>query len=87
MYVCGNGQYANRMLDVLGALDVEICGVLETDRAAEGRKTFRGFPVLDPFKEADRKRPVIMAMSHYQTEKYRRILTEAGFRDLFFVTF
>ena len=87
VYVCGNGQYANRMLDVLGALAVEICGVLETDRAAEGRKTFRGFPVLDPFKEADRKKPVIMAMSHYQTEKYRRILTEAGFRDLFFVTF
>ena len=87
VYVCGSGQYANRMLDVLGALDVEICGILKTDRAAESRKTFRGFPVLDPFKEADRKRPVVMAVSHYQTEKYRRILAEAGFTDLFFVTF
>lgn len=87
VYICGSGQYAHRILDVVGALDVEICGVLERNGLVAGRKNFRGFPVLDLLGEADHTKLVVLAVSHYQAEEYRKALTEAGFTRLCSVSF
>ena len=61
--------------------------MLEKNGMAAGRKYFRGFPVLDPWGEADHTKLVILAISHYQVEKYRKMLTEAGFTKLCSVRF
>ena len=82
LYICGSGQYANRMLDVIGTLPVEIRGVLEEGGTAGGRKTMRGFRVLDPLTEGDRELPVVMAVSHYRQKKYDELLKRAGFAHI-----
>ena len=87
VYVCGSGQYARRILDAAGALDTEIRGVLEQDGVIAGRKTFRGFKVLDPAEVTDRSLPVLLAVSHYAVEKYREMLERAGFEKLLSVRF
>ena len=87
VYICGSGQYAHRMLDVIGSLPVEIRGILEEGGEVQGRKTFRGFRVLDPVREGDRSLPVVMAVSHYRQEGYIRLLKEAGYEKLLSVTF
>ena len=82
VYLCGSGQYMNRFLDLAAALDVEILGVLESGGRICGKKTVRGFRVLDPADAEDRTAPVIMTVSRYQAERYKESLKEAGFTCL-----
>ncbi len=86
VYICGSGQYAHRTVDCCSVLEAEVRGILEAEGAVRGKKTFRGFRVLDP-AEGDRKIPVILAVSHYRREPYEKILSEAGYQEVLTVKF
>lgn len=84
VYICGTGQYAERLMDLVGTLDVVIRGILVIEKT---RKTFRGFPVYDIREARERSVPVLMGVSHYTREKYDRALSDAGFTRIIRVKF
>lgn len=79
VYLCGMGQYAERAIDLVGALGVVIRGILVKGK---DRKAFRGFPVYEIGEATDRSLPVILSVSHYQREEYRQLLLESGYTRL-----
>ena len=84
VYICGTGQYAHRVIELVAALDVEIKGILceETNR-----KTFCGFPFYTPDKLHDKKSLMLLAFSHYQNDKYKKMLSDNGFDNCISVRF
>lgn len=84
VYICGTGQYGHRMVELIGALDVEIKGIISKDNE---KKTFRGFPVVKPEEFSERDAWVVMAHSHYQSQVYHGILDSMGIKNLLEVKF
>ena len=82
VYICGTGQYACRLTDALSALDVEIRGVIALKEDLRGRRTFRGFRLYLPEEVPDRALPCVIALSHYNEERYREALTRCGFETI-----
>ena len=87
VYVCGAGQYMNRILDVAGALDVVIRGILIAPEDQKPCRSIRGFRVCPPEEAADKKTAVILAVSHYRAERYICLLERAGFKNIVRVSF
>ena len=87
VYICGFGQYMNRMLDVIGALDVVIKGIITSREERKERRSIRGFRVLTPEEIPDKQTPVILAVSHYNKERYGALLREAGLEQILHVSF
>ena len=87
VYLCGSGQYLHRMIEVIGALEVEIKGVIMAPDECRGRKTLRGFRIFAPDECAEKELPVVLAVSHYHAEKYKKLLAECGFEQLTEVSF
>ncbi|GEM_PF-2877934 len=86
VYICGTGQYANRMADAVGALNVTIRGFLAKPEACEGKRALRGFPLLS-LEKADPHVPTILAVSHYQAGEYRKLLQDAGYQRILETSF
>ena len=84
VYICGTGQYAHRVIELVAALDVEIKGVIAEETR---RKTFCGFPICSPEKLQDKSSLVLMAFSHYQNDKYGKMLYDNGFNNCTSVKF
>lgn len=84
VYICGTGQYAERVMDLVGTLDVVIRGILVQEKT---RKAFRGYPVCEIRKVKDRSVPVLMGVSHYTRGDYEKALSEAGFDRIIPVRF
>lgn len=89
IYLCGTGQYAERMMDLAGAVDLVIRGVLVTEK---DRNAFRGFPVIGIDREAalsdkEKEIPVILSVSRYKREEYEEKLEQAGYRYIIHVRF
>ena len=82
VYICGTGQYACRLTDALSALDVEIRGVIALEEDLRGRRTFRGFRLFLPEAVPDRSLPCVIALSHYNEDRYREALTRCGFETI-----
>lgn len=78
VYICGMGQYAERMIDLAGALGLVVRGILVREKQ---QNAFRGFPVYPLFEteKQDRTIPVILGVSHYQREEYEYALKQAGY--------
>ena len=87
VYVCGFGQYMNRMLDVIGALGVVIKGVIAPLEDRESHRAVRGFRVYAPEEVPDVHTAVVLAVSHYNEARCLRLLTEAGFDHILRVSF
>ena len=82
VYVCGSGQYMNRILDAAGALDVIVKGVIVSPEEGEGRKSMRGFRKYAPEEVGDKDTAVVLAVSHYSSDRYARMLEEAGLDNI-----
>lgn len=82
VYVCGAGQYMNRILDAVGALDVVIRGILVSPDDQVLSRSIRGFRVCLPEEAADKQTAVVLAVSHYRAERYVSLLEKAGFRNI-----
>ena len=87
VYLCGAGQYACRMAEVIGALDVRIRGFLMSPEEQKGRKNCHGFPVFSPEEAENKKTTVILAVSHYNEKRKKDILVKAGFETIVKVRF
>lgn len=84
VWICGMGQYAERMIDLIGTLKVLIRGILVTQKS---REAFRGFPVYEVAEGRERSIPVILGVSHYSREEYETALEQAGYRNVLRVPF
>lgn len=82
VYLCGSGQYLNRMIDVIGALDVEIIGIINAFSKDKKRKAYRGFRMSEPDFIEDKNIPVVMAMSHYNYSACEELLKKWEFTNL-----
>lgn len=86
VYICGTGQYAERIIQLAGALELVVKGVIVLEKC---RKAFRGFPVyeVEDVENENRAVPVIMGVSHYQREEYKKALEQAGYGKIIDVRF
>ena len=84
MYICGDGQYAERALDLLGALDVCVPGIIVPKKT---RRAVRGIRVFLPEEVPDPSIPVLLAVSHYRSEEYEAELRRSGFTDILHASF
>ncbi len=84
VYLCGTGQYARRIIDAVGALNVEIRGILSPEK---DRECLQGFRVRRPEEAPDKDLPVVLAVSHYRREAYEKALRDAGFTKIMQVSF
>ena len=81
IYICGEGQYAARASELLGAYDIVVRGVLALHKE---HASFRGFPVYDIFEDdVDTEIPVLISVSHYTSVNYEKALIERGFVNLY----
>ena len=79
VYICSEGQYANRMIDLATALDVAIKGMIVFEK---DRNALRGIPVIIADEITDKDIPVILSVSHFNKERYRKLLDEIGMREV-----
>ena len=84
VYICGMGQYAERVIEMAGALGIVVRGILV---GKKDRRAFRGFPVYQVGEAQEKELPVIMGVSHYGQEEYEKALREAGYRNVIYVRF
>lgn len=87
VYLCGQGQYLNRMIDSVGALGVEILGIIKSNLWNLEGRAYRGFPVVDAKTVKEKPGAVVMATSHYNRETYEALLAEYGITDIIYVNF
>ncbi len=76
VYVCGTGQYAERMVHFAGALGLVVRGILVTEKQEQA---LWGFPVYHVKEAPDKTVPVLLSISHYNKETYTRLLAEEGY--------
>lgn len=81
VYISGTGQYANRIIDVIGATETEIKGIIDTDGQYK-KRTLRGFRVFKPWEIADKDIQVLLAVSHYNLARHCDILKADGFTNI-----
>lgn len=84
VYLCGMGQYTHRMIELLAPLPVVISGIVVLDKTCEA---FCGYKVLTISELAEKPvekklEPVILSVSHYSVDNYRKALLEAGISAL-----
>lgn len=79
VYICGTGQYAERAVELVGALGLVVKGILVLEK---DRNALWGFPVWAVSEAKDRQVPVLMGVSHYQREEYAKALAQAGFGEV-----
>lgn len=87
VYICGFGQYMNRMLDAIGALNVVIKGIIASPEDREKRAAVRGFRVYTPAEIPDRQTAVVLAVSHYNEAPYLSLLKNEGLDHILRVSF
>ena len=73
-YLCGTGQYCVRAMQAAGAQDVVILGVVVLQKTG---RAFRGFPQVLA-GEIKKDIPVILSVSGYTKDAYRKVLEEQG---------
>ena len=79
MYICGEGQYAARSAEILGAYDIVVKGVIVQSKE---HNSFRGFPVYDINDDLDTDLPVLISVSHYTSGEYEEALKKRGFSEI-----
>ncbi|MBO4637373.1 MAG: glycosyltransferase [Clostridiales bacterium] len=79
IYICSDGQYANRMIDMAASFDVVIKGMIVFDKK---RRALRGIPVLTFDEISDRDIPVLLTISHFTRERYREALKLLGMKTI-----
>ena len=82
-YLCGTGQYTERAIEAVGARDVIIAGVLVLEKNGAA---FHGFPQL-LITEADANIPIVLSVSGYHAEEYKKAFREHGLKDIFTMEF
>lgn len=78
VYVCGTGQYMNRILDAAGALELVVKGIIVPPEEREKRMSIRGFRTCAPEEVTDKETAVVLAVSHYTADRHVLMLEEAG---------
>jgi glycosyltransferase involved in cell wall biosynthesis len=82
VYVCGTGQYSERIIGVLGALDIIVKGVMVLKKE---RNSFRGFPVRcieDSTEDGTGDTPVVLSVSRYYADEYVDELKRCGYKKI-----
>ncbi len=82
--VWGLGQYAERMIGLVGSMEIQILGVLVTEKE---KKVFRGFPVYLGEEAPQKETPVLLSVSRYKAKEYENMLKEAGFHMIIRMNF
>ena len=88
VYLMGLGQYTERMIHIMGALDVAICGIIvpSSERySAFGIKLYT--PDNLPSELLANKVPVVYSVSHYYDDVYSKICEECGLTNIIKVNF
>lgn len=71
VYLCGMGQYAERMIGVMSALDIIVKGILVLEKKTN---SFRGFPVIQISEAKKIDVPIILSVSRYYADEYMEAL-------------
>ena len=69
-YLCGTGQYTRRAIQALGEQGVIIKGIISME---SDKKAFAGFPIIHA-SAADPEAPVVLSVSRYTKEEYKKII-------------
>lgn len=84
VYLCGTGQYTERMIGIMGALDIVVKGVLVDEKK---QKSFRGIKVYELAHIKNLDAPVILSVSKYKEERYVNKILEIDSKKLIRVDF
>lgn len=84
VYICGTGQYAQRTMELLGALGFVIRGIIDPEKE---QPTFAGFPVYEALELKGCEIPVVLAVSRYKKEEYKATLEMANWKHIMEIRF
>lgn len=84
IYICATGQYAERAISMMASLDIVVKGVLVKHK---NKNSFKGFPVYEISSLKDRNTSVVLSVSRYYSEEYKKMLNENGFEKIIKINF
>lgn len=84
VYVCGTGQYTNRTIKEMAALDIVVKGVLVKEKS---RESFMGFPIYEISSVEDKNTKVVLSVSRYYADEYMEELKYNGLHNILKVKF
>ena len=82
-YLCGTGQYTRRAVEALGAQDTIIKGIIVMEK---NKRSFCGFPLITA-EEADPRIPVVLSISRYAKDGYKKALENREIKRVLEVDF
>lgn len=85
VYLIGLGQYTERMIGIMGSLDIAVKGIIVPDR--KGRNSAFGIKLYSASEVKDKATPVIFSASRYYKDVYEPLLKETGMENVIKVSF